>query len=106
MLLVSTFQKAFSRKEQFEIDTKGPFFAPKRPCMSQMGEKLAEGIVQRGFWCLESLLVKSIYCEKATRFEKISHFLFSEITYSNVKTKLEIFFKFVWPSENIWTLYM
>ena len=74
MLLVSTFQKAFSRKEQFEIDTKGPFFAPKRPFMSQMGEKLAEGIVQRGFWCLESLLVKSIYyCEKATKFEKISH---------------------------------
>ena len=70
MLLVSTFQKAFSRKEQFEIDTKGPFFAPKRPCMSQMGEKLAEGIVQRGFWCLESLLVKFIYCEKATKFEK------------------------------------
>ena len=70
--------------------------------MSQMGEKLAQGIVQRGFRCLELLLVTFIYCEKATKFEKISH-LFLKLP-CNVKTKWEIFFKFVWPSENIWTL--
>ena len=32
------------------------FVAPKRLCMSQMGEKLAQGIVERGFQCLELLL--------------------------------------------------
>ena len=58
--------------------------------MSQMGEKLAQGIVQRGFWCLELLRIKFIYCEKATKFEKISH-LFLKLP-SNMKTKWEIFF--------------
>ena len=53
--------------------------------MSQMGEKLAQGIVQRGFWCLELLRIKFIYCEKATKFEKISH-LFLKLP-SNMKRR-------------------
>jgi hypothetical protein len=68
--------------------------------MSQMGEKLAQGIVQRGFWCLELLRIKFIYCEKAAKFEKISQF-FLKLP-SNMKRRF--FFKFVWPSKNIWTL--
>ena len=42
------------------------------------------------------------YCEKVKKFEKISH-IFKKIL-NGVKTKLAIFFKFFWPSQNIWTL--
>ena len=48
---------------------------------------------------MKQKLVKFKYCEKATKSEKIAH-LFLKLR-SNVKTKGEIFFQILWPSQII-----
>ena len=50
------------------------------------------------------LIVTFRYCKKRPHnFEKISHLLLKLII--NLKTVWEIFFKFLLPSQNIWTLW-
>ena len=56
------------------------------------------------FWTsykgLTTHYIKLVYCEKATQFE---HFF--EITqYVKTKKSWRVFFKFIWPSQNILTL--
>ena len=50
-----------------------------------------------------NLKLKFRYCEKARKFEIISHLVLKLL--SDVKTKREIFLKLFWPSQNIWTLH-
>ena len=48
-------------------------------------------------WLLDTISnMKLCYCEKAKKFEKISHLILTNY--------LVTFFKFLWPSNNIWTL--
>ena len=64
-----------------------------------------ENFMRRKFrrkWLIRKSLVKFRYCEKATKFEKISNY------FKFVERQNKIMghsFKFLWSSQNIWTLF-
>ena len=56
-------------------------------------------------WSCCAILLKFIYSENATKFEKISHLLTKQLfLLSSVKTSGIFFLKFLWPSEKSWPL--
>ena len=58
-----------------------------------------------GSWMLKSRLVKVRHCEKATKFEKISHgFWQNSCFYSLASKQVGDVFKFLLPFQKTWTL--
>ena len=57
-------------------------------------------------WHIYEALIKSRHCEKATKFEKISHLFWrNSCFYPVASKKVGDFFQILWPFQKTWTLF-